>query len=94
MNLASHQTLPFGLILAAGLVAPFLVPSYSNEIAVLWLMIVFASTWDILGGQMGYNSLGNIFFFGAGMYRCLESFVGKCCHGCPADAQELFAFRR
>ena len=25
-------------------------------------------TWDILGGQMGYNSLGNIFFFGAGMY--------------------------
>ena len=59
MNLASHQTLPFGLILAAGLVAPFLVPSYSNEIAVLWLMIVFASTWDILGGQMGYNSLGN-----------------------------------
>jgi branched-chain amino acid transport system permease protein len=31
-------------------------------------MIVFASTWDILGGQLGYNSLGNIFFFGAGMY--------------------------
>ena len=31
-------------------------------------MIVFALTWDILGGQMGYNSLGNIFFFGAGMY--------------------------
>ena len=31
-------------------------------------MIVFSLTWDILGGQMGYNSLGNIFFFGAGMY--------------------------
>jgi branched-chain amino acid transport system permease protein len=29
---------------------------------------VFALTWDILGGQMGYNSLGNIVFFGAGMY--------------------------
>jgi branched-chain amino acid transport system permease protein len=27
-----------------------------------------ASTWDILGGQMGYNSLGNIAFFGIGMY--------------------------
>ena len=76
MNLASHQTLPFGLILAAGLVAPFLVPSYSNEIAVLWLMIVFASTWDILGGQMGYNSLGNIFFFGAGMYICAIVQIG------------------
>ena len=23
-----------------------------------------ASTWDTLGGQMGYNSLGNIAFFG------------------------------
>ena len=31
-------------------------------------MILFAVTWDILGGQMGYNSLGNIFFFGVGMY--------------------------
>jgi branched-chain amino acid transport system permease protein len=31
-------------------------------------MILFALTWDMLGGQMGYNSLGNIFFFGAGMY--------------------------
>ena len=53
---------------AVGIVAPFLLPDYTNEIAVLWLMIVFASTWDVLGGQMGYNSLGNIFFFGAGMY--------------------------
>jgi branched-chain amino acid transport system permease protein len=34
----------------------------------LWLMIVFSLTWDVMGGQMGYNSLGNIFFFGAGMY--------------------------
>jgi branched-chain amino acid transport system permease protein len=56
------------LLLLAGLVAPLLLPDYSNQIAVLWLMIVFALTWDILGGQMGYNSLGNIFFFGAGMY--------------------------
>ena len=39
-------------------------------------MIVFASTWDILGGQMGYNSLGNIFFFGAGMYICAVVQIG------------------
>jgi branched-chain amino acid transport system permease protein len=31
-------------------------------------MILFALTWDTMGGQMGYNSLGNILFFGAGMY--------------------------
>jgi branched-chain amino acid transport system permease protein len=76
MNAVSRQTLPFVLILAAGVAAPFLFPDYSNEIAVLWLMIVFASTWDILGGQMGYNSLGNIFFFGAGMYICAIVQIG------------------
>ncbi len=66
MTNASQRAL--WLLLPVGLVAPFVFPDYSNQIAVLWLMIVFASTWDILGGQMGYNSLGNIFFFGAGMY--------------------------
>jgi branched-chain amino acid transport system permease protein len=76
MNLASRQNLPFVLILVAGVLAPFLFPDYSNEVAVLWLMIVFASTWDILGGQMGYNSLGNIVFFGAGMYICAVVQIG------------------
>src|SRR3546814_5432119 len=55
-------------ILALALAAPFVFPAYTTQIAVLWLMILFAVTWDIAGGQMGYNSLGNIFFFGAGMY--------------------------
>jgi len=76
MTLASRQNLPFWFILVAGLAAPFVFPNYSNEVAVLWLMIVFASTWDILGGQMGYNSLGNIFFFGAGMYICAVVQIG------------------
>src|SRR4029078_8143815 len=53
-----------------------LFPAYTNQIAVLWLMIVFAMTWDTLGGQMGYNSLGNIFFFGAGMYICAVVQIG------------------
>ena len=25
-------------------------------------------TWDVQGGQMGYNTFGNILFFGVGMY--------------------------
>jgi branched-chain amino acid transport system permease protein len=56
------------LLLGFGVAAPYLFPSYTNQIAFLWLMILFALTWDLVGGQMGYNSLGNIFFFGAGMY--------------------------
>jgi branched-chain amino acid transport system permease protein len=58
----------YGVILAAGILAPFLFEAYRTQIAVLWVMILFALTWDIMGGQMGYNSLGNILFFGAGMY--------------------------
>ncbi len=66
----------YGVILAAGLAAPFVFPAYTYQIAVLWMMIVFALTWDILGGQMGYNSLGNILFFGAGMYVCTITQIG------------------
>jgi Branched-chain amino acid transport system / permease component/Branched-chain amino acid ATP-binding cassette transporter/ABC transporter len=55
-------------VFAVGLAAPLLFPAYTNQMAVLCLMITFALTWDVMGGQMGYNSLGNIFFFGTGMY--------------------------
>ncbi|MDP4796102.1 MAG: branched-chain amino acid ABC transporter permease [Rhodospirillales bacterium] len=55
-------------VLLFGLVMPFLFPSLQYQIATLWVMILFALTWDVMGGQMGYNSLGNIFFFGIGMY--------------------------
>lgn len=47
-------------ILVIGLVVPFMAPAYAFQIAVLYLMVVFALTWDIMGGQMGYNSLGKI----------------------------------
>jgi len=33
-------------------------------------MVLFAVTWDMNGGQMGYNSFGNVFFFGVGVYIC------------------------
>ena len=48
--------------------APFLFPDFRTQLATLWLMIIVALTWDMTGGQMGYNSLGNIFFYGTGMY--------------------------
>lgn len=56
------------LIGITALIAPLIFPAYTQQMAILWVMILMASTWDILGGQMGYNSLGNITFFGAGMY--------------------------
>ena len=58
----------YTVLLIFGIAAPFIFPNYTFQLAMLWVMIVFAMTWDIMGGQMGYNSLGNIFFFGVGMY--------------------------
>ena len=56
-----------GLALA-GLMLPIVAPAYQGQIAILWMMVVFALTWDVVGGRMGYNSFGNIVFFGIGMY--------------------------
>ncbi len=58
----------YAAILVFAISGPFLFPAYTFQFAVLWVMILFAQTWDIMGGQMGYNSLGNIVFFGTGMY--------------------------
>lgn len=63
--------------IAFGVLAPFLFPNYIFQISMLWIMILFALTWDTLGGQMGYNSLGNIIFFGIGMYICAVVQVGQ-----------------
>ena len=68
MNRALKSTALYGTILVAGLGAPFLFPAYQAQLAFLWVMILFAMTWDMVGGQMGYNSFGNIVFFGIGMY--------------------------
>lgn len=67
----SSRALPaalHGALLALGLAAPFLAPAWVTQLAFLWLMVLFALTWDIVGGHMGYNSFGNVIFFGLGCY--------------------------
>jgi branched-chain amino acid transport system permease protein len=66
-----RRAAPYAVLLAVTFAAPFIVPGYRSQMAFLWVMIVFALTWDLLGGQMGYNSFGNIVFFGIGMYACV-----------------------
>ncbi len=63
-------------ILVAGIAAPFVFPAHAVQFAIFWLMVLFAQTWDTMGGQMGYNSLGNITFFGFGMYICAVMQIG------------------
>ena len=63
-------------IAVAGLAAPFILPTFVAQFAFVWLFILFAMTWDAQGGQMGYNSFGNILYFGVGMYVCTVVIVG------------------
>lgn len=58
----------FFVLAAFGMVAPILFPAYMAQMTELWLFVVFALTWDLLGGKMGYNSFGNVIFLGIGVY--------------------------
>ena len=66
--MANKRFVFYGFLIALIFAAPFLFPDFKTQLATLWLMIIVAITWDMTGGQMGYNSLGNIFFYGTGMY--------------------------
>ena len=66
----------YAALLAVALAAPFLFPAYQAQLAFLLVMVLFAMTWDLEGGQMGYNSFGNVVFFGVGMYVCILVQVG------------------
>jgi len=74
--MSRNKIILYALILAATFIAPFLFPNFGTQLATLWLMIIVALTWDMTGGQMGYNSLGNIFFYGTGMYVAAVISIG------------------
>lgn len=63
-------------LLAVGVIAPLVLPSYQIQLTELLLFIVFALAWDLVGGQMGYNSFGNVLFVGLGMYGAAIVQVG------------------
>ena len=61
-------------ILIFGVLAPFMLPSFKVQLSILCILIVLALTWNIQGGEMGYNSFGNILFYGLeiGRASCRE----------------------
>ena len=66
----------YAAILVFGLAAPFIFPAFKVQLSILCVLIVLALTWNIQGGEMGYNSFGNILFYGLGMYLCASVQVG------------------
>jgi branched-chain amino acid transport system permease protein len=65
-----------GAILVFTLIAPFIFPAYKLQMAIMIVYIVAAITWNIQGGETGYNTFGNIMFFGLGMYLCSGIQIG------------------
>ncbi len=63
----SRPLLVVGVVLLV-VVVPLVAPGYQSQATELLLFIVFALAWDLVGGQMGYNSFGNVLFVGIGMY--------------------------
>jgi branched-chain amino acid transport system permease protein len=59
-----------------GTAAPFVEASLISQMTLFWIMVIMSYTWDTMGGQMGYNSFGNVVFFGIGMYLCAIIQVG------------------
>lgn len=65
---SSMQWLVAALALGVALFAPWFLPNNMTQLVDVMVFILIALSWDMLGGQMGYNSFGNILFFGIGMY--------------------------
>lgn len=63
-------------LIILGIGTPIILSAFRVQMAELWLFMVYASTWNIQGGKMGYNTFGNILFFGMGMYICASTQIG------------------
>ena len=55
MAMTKNKTILYAAILAFTFVCPFVFPAFGTQLATLWLMIIVALSWDMTGGQMGYN---------------------------------------
>jgi len=76
MNKEKLNSLLYLGLVGVAIIAPLVFPNFRVQLTFLWLMIVFALTWDLLGGQMGYNSFGNITFVGIGVYTATIAQIG------------------
>ena len=72
----NNNIILYAAILIFGVVAPFILPAFKVQLSILCILIVLALTWNIQGGEMGYNTFGNILFYGLGMYLCASVQVG------------------
>ena len=53
MTMINKTMITYAGLALFGILGPILFPQYTLSIAYLWMMVLMASTWDTLGGQMG-----------------------------------------
>ena len=74
----SKNTFLYAGLIILGLAGAFIFPAYkllgeiNLKMSFLYILIVLAMTWDVQGGQMGYNTFGNILFFRCWNVCCLK----------------------
>ena len=66
----------YSSLIILGLAAPYLFSAFKVQLTYLCVLIVLAMTWNLQGGEMGYNTFGNILFYGLGMYLTASVQVG------------------
>ena len=54
-------------VISLGLAGPYFFSAFKVQLTYLCVLIVLAMTWNLQGGEMGYNSFGNILFYGLAM---------------------------
>ena len=67
----------YGTILIFGLAAPFIFSAFKVQLSILCVLIILAITWNIQGGEMGYNSFGIFFFMDLGCI-CVRQYKLGC----------------
>ncbi|WP_276302460.1 branched-chain amino acid ABC transporter permease [Halorussus lipolyticus] len=68
--LSDRAWLLLGILVAVGALLPTLGLSgfYLTVVVQMYIFAVLALSWDLVGGQTGYPSFGNMAFFGFGAY--------------------------
>ena len=60
MSISKNNLILYIGILIFGIAAPFIFPAFKVQLSILCVLIVLATTWNIQGGEMGYNSFGTV----------------------------------
>lgn len=56
------------LLLLIGIIMPIFPAYYRRLVAYVCVYIILSVSWNVIGGQTGYASFGNVAFFGIGGY--------------------------